>query len=85
MTKTLRSPGQLALVRELRQARERLGLSQAELAAELGCHQSFVARIESGQRRIDVPEFLILCRVLRADPNKIIGTVGGSIPEDAKI
>lgn len=28
------------------------------------CHQSFVARIESGQRRIDVPELVIIARAL---------------------
>jgi predicted transcriptional regulator len=38
--------------------RSEAGLTQAGLARKLGEHQSFVARLESGQRRIDVIEFL---------------------------
>lgn len=40
--------------------REAAGLTQTELAAKLGEYQSFVARLESGQRRVDVVEFLQL-------------------------
>jgi transcriptional regulator with XRE-family HTH domain len=40
------------------QLRERRGMSQAALAAELGHDQSFVSRIEHGQRRMTVAELL---------------------------
>lgn len=43
-------------------------MTQAELAARLGEYQSFVARLESGQRRVDVIEFLKLARILKFDP-----------------
>ena len=36
----------------------------AELAARLGQHQSFVARLESGQRRIDVVELVELAEAI---------------------
>ena len=85
MTKTLRSEGQVALVSALIQARKDAGLSQAELAARLCCHQSFVARIESGQRRIDVPELVILCRALGANPVEIVLTITDATPPDARI
>lgn len=85
MTKTLRSEGQVALVEALIQARKDAGLSQATLAERLRCHQSFVARIESGQRRIDVPELVILCRALRADPMDVLQVVAESTPVDARI
>ena len=48
------------------------GLTQAQLAKRLGVYQSFVARLESGQRRIDVVEFLALAEVLRFDPAKAV-------------
>ncbi len=85
MTKSLRSEGHIALINALVQARKDKGLSQAELAGILKCHQSFVARIESGQRRIDVPELVILARALGADVHVILKQVALSVPADARI
>ncbi len=48
----------------LRETRERLNLSQVELGKMLGKHQPFVARIESGQRRLDVVEFIHMMRIM---------------------
>jgi DNA-binding transcriptional regulator YiaG len=44
----------LALVGTLREARERSGLSQVELAARMGSSQSRVAKIEAGDRSVSV-------------------------------
>ena len=49
-------PNQLQVARKLRQARESLGLSQAEVAAQLKKTQSYVSRCETGQRRVDIFE-----------------------------
>lgn len=85
MTKTLRSDGQTALIVALVQARKDAGLSQALLAEKLNCHQSFIARIESGQRRIDVPELVVLCRAVEADPVEILQGVMEAVPQGARI
>lgn len=45
---------------ELRAARKQLGLTQAQLAAELGVHQSTYAKWEAGTFRIAHPEILKL-------------------------
>jgi predicted transcriptional regulator len=58
LEKTLGSARHRALVSLLIAKRSEAGLTQAGLARKLGEHQSFVARLESGQRRIDVIEFL---------------------------
>jgi ribosome-binding protein aMBF1 (putative translation factor) len=42
-------------------------MSQSDLAEALGEYQSFVARMESGQRRIDVIEYENLARILKFD------------------
>ena len=42
-------------------------MTQAALAARLGEYQSFVARLESGQRRVDMVEFLELSEILGFD------------------
>ena len=66
--KTLRSARHKLLVDFIVSQREAVGLTQTQLAEKLGEYQSFVARLESGQRRIDVVEFLELARMLKFDP-----------------
>ncbi|WP_349363740.1 MAG: helix-turn-helix transcriptional regulator [Roseitalea porphyridii] len=72
MAKTLGSERHKALIRLLIEAREKAGLTQTELAEKIGEYQSFVARLESGQRRVDVVEFLELAEVLGFDASSVI-------------
>jgi transcriptional regulator with XRE-family HTH domain len=44
------------------------GVTQRELARRLARAHSYVSRIEKGDRRLDVPEFIQWCEVLNADP-----------------
>ncbi|HEY0214429.1 MAG TPA: helix-turn-helix transcriptional regulator [Paenirhodobacter sp.] len=85
MTRTIRSPGQVALIEILIDARKSAGLTQAQFAEKLRCHQSFVARVESGQRRVDVAELVILCRALGVDPGEVSRQVAQAVPPDARI
>nr|WP_272210217.1 helix-turn-helix transcriptional regulator [Marinicella sp. W31]MDC2876082.1 helix-turn-helix transcriptional regulator [Marinicella sp. W31] len=68
MVKTLGSARHRALIAYLIEARERAGVTQTELAEKLGEYQSFIARLESGQRRVDVVEFLEFAEILGFDP-----------------
>ncbi|MBX5133294.1 transcriptional regulator [Rhizobium sp. L9] len=68
MAKTLGTERHKALIALLIEKREAAGLTQIELAEKLGEYQSFVARLESGQRRVDVIEFLELSEILGFDP-----------------
>ena len=54
------------------QARKRAGLTQQDMAAKLNRPQSFVSKVELGERRLDVIEFLELCRVMGADPYRLL-------------
>ncbi|WP_027246635.1 helix-turn-helix domain-containing protein [Phaeobacter inhibens] len=85
MAKTIRTNGQLALVRALVEARQNAGLSKQQLAAKLKRHQSFVARLESGERRIDVVEFTVLARVIGFDKNEVLSIVEAATEPDHKI
>lgn len=67
MSKTLGTSRHRALIAFLTQKRKDAGLSQSELAKALGEYQSFVARMESGQRRVDVIEYENLARILKFD------------------
>ncbi len=53
-------------------ARKGAGLTQQDLAKRLKKSQSFVARYEGGERRIDVVEFLTIARALGADPVQLL-------------
>ena len=57
------------------QKRKVAGLTQADVASRLGEYQSFVARVESGQRRVDVVEFLDLAELLGFDPAEAIAAL----------
>jgi len=72
VAKTLGSERHKALISLLIEAREKAGLTQTELAEKIGEYQSFVARLESGQRRVDVVEFLELAEVLGFDASSAI-------------
>ena len=85
MAKTIRTNGQLALVLALVDARQNAGLSQQQLAAKLFRPQSFVARLESGERRIDVVEFTVLARVIGFDKNEVLSIVEAATEPDHKI
>jgi transcriptional regulator with XRE-family HTH domain len=73
--KTLQSARHKALIELLIAKREEAGLTQTELAKKLGEYQSYVARLESGQRRVDVVEFIGLAQILKFDPSKVIKDV----------
>ena len=52
------------LLRLLREARERSGLTQVELAERLSQTQSYVSKIERGDRRLDVVQLRTILGVL---------------------
>ena len=52
-----------ALLQMLRAVREEAGLTQVELAAKLGQTQSFVSKIERGDRRLDIVQLRTVCQV----------------------
>jgi transcriptional regulator with XRE-family HTH domain len=56
-------------------ARLEKGLTQSDIAARLGKPQSFVSKYESGERRLDVIEFLEVCEALSANPQAILRKV----------
>lgn len=57
---------------ELREARLAAGLRQVDVARALGKPQSYVAKVERGERRVDLVETLNLCKVIGLDPNKLV-------------
>ena len=70
--KTVHSSEQAAFCALMVAARKQAGLTQHELARRLKRPQSFVAKYEGGERRIDVIEFVAIVRAIGADPVKLL-------------
>ncbi|MEQ8743968.1 helix-turn-helix domain-containing protein [Parasphingorhabdus sp.] len=56
--KSLRGEQHKTFVAELKRIRSEAGFTQAALAEKLGVPQSFVAKVEGLERRLDVVEFV---------------------------
>jgi|SRR5882724_9387985 len=68
MEKSIYTPEYAALRSELRDARESAGLTQRGLATRLRVPHSWVAKVESGERRIDLVEFYRFMSACGMDP-----------------
>lgn len=71
MPKSSQSEIYRRLTSALRDARASQGLTQAEVARRLDKPQSFVAKYEQGERRIDVAELIAIAKALDIDPLKL--------------
>lgn len=54
------------------QTRRNQGLTQKTVAFALKKPQSFVSKYESGERRLDVIEFIQVARALNSDPVQLL-------------
>lgn len=79
MAKSLHTPEYEFFRSLLITAREKAGLTQAEVSARLGRPQSFVAKYEGGERRLDVVEFIQVSAALDVDAQVILADVQARI------
>jgi transcriptional regulator with XRE-family HTH domain len=67
MTVSIHSAEYKRVLAKLIEIRRAAGMTQRDLAKILDRENSFVWRIETGKRRLDVVEFYWVCRALRRD------------------
>ena len=72
MTKSVHSERQQLIAKALADQRRAKGLSQADVAKAFGRHQPFIANIESGERRVDLVELLMIADVIGLDVHALI-------------
>jgi transcriptional regulator with XRE-family HTH domain len=72
LTKAIGSERHKTLIAFLVAKRKEAKLTQSDLAARLGESQSFVAHLESGQRRIAFVEFVELAEILGFDAAEVL-------------
>jgi len=77
MRKSVHTPEYAALREELSGARRVAGLSQRDLAARLKVPHSWIAKVESGERRIDLIEFCWFVSACGGDPVVAFAQIAG--------
>lgn len=68
-------------MRFLAELRAREGLSQADLAKQLGKPPSFVGKYETYERRLDIIEFLVVLKTLNASFKEFEDATAFELPE----
>lgn len=68
MDKSIWSDGNNALAELIKAKRREAGIKQSDVAKAFGQRQTWMSHLESGERRIDVIEFVKLAVVLNFDP-----------------
>ncbi len=69
---SIHSPEHIWLRNRLISRRKELHLSQRELAKEMGVIFSFIGKVETGDRRLDLIEFIKYCKVLDIDTKELL-------------
>jgi transcriptional regulator with XRE-family HTH domain len=64
MDKSIYTKEYAALLRLLRQAREKAGVTQVDLAERIQETQSYVSKVERGELRLDVVQLRTICEAL---------------------
>jgi len=75
VTKSTHTPEYQRLIAILTDARRKAGLTQQQVADRLGKPQSYVAKVEGAERRIDVVEFVALAKAMGQEPAALFQTV----------
>jgi transcriptional regulator with XRE-family HTH domain len=74
-TKSLRSTSHQAVITVIAATRREAGLTQDDLASKLRWHRSTIAKIEAGERRVDVSEFIKIAEALKIAPDLLFQRV----------
>ncbi|CAI1923240.1 helix-turn-helix domain-containing protein [Serratia plymuthica] len=64
------------VIKILRDARIEKGITQTKLAEALGRPQSFITKVENGERKLDVVEFAVMARLLGVGAGAVLGMIG---------
>jgi transcriptional regulator with XRE-family HTH domain len=78
--KSVHSEAQKAFCELMIEARSAAGLTQHDVAKKLRTTQSFVAKYEGGERRVDVVEFVTVARAIGADPIRLLRALMRQMP-----
>lgn len=75
MQKTIFNPTYRAMISELRKARIQKSLRQEDVAKRLGVSRNWVSKVERCEVRLDVLNYVRLCRALELCPREQLRTL----------
>jgi transcriptional regulator with XRE-family HTH domain len=79
MPRSIHTSDYARLRAELRRVRTDAGLSQHQLAAILRVPRTWITKVESGERRLDVIEFCWFVTACREDPTNVFGQISARV------
>jgi transcriptional regulator with XRE-family HTH domain len=84
MQKTIHSSEYAVLLNWLRRQRIDNGLTMRQLAEKMGIHHSWIGKVEQGERRLDIIEYLRICDALQLDPHEGLNIIQNDSPSRKK-
>ena len=85
MRRWVTSPAYRVVVDALVQARVRQGRTQRWLAERLSKPPSYVAKIEVGERRVDIVEVVAVARALGVDVPGLLVEIAAALPDELDV
>ena len=73
--KTIYHPAYVALIEHLTAIRKQRSLTQAQLAEQFGKPQSYVAKVEGCERKLDILELVEWCMALEISASECVREV----------
>jgi transcriptional regulator with XRE-family HTH domain len=81
MKKTIYTPEATKLTTWLKKQREAKGLTMREVGNVIGKPHSYVGKVETGERRLDVVEFVWYCKMMGFDANEGLNVIQAYVDE----
>ena len=78
--KSIHAPAYRALLVWLRESRQAQRLSMRDVGLRMGIPHTWVGKIETGERRLDVLEYINLCRAIGLKPAHGLALVETNLP-----
>lgn len=78
--KSIYSPAYRALLAWLRTSRIRQNLSMRDVGRKMGTTHTWIGKVETGERRLDITEYVRLCRTLGVAPAHGLALVEAAMP-----
>ena len=82
MTNSVHTTVYKELIQRFVAVRNAAGLTQQAVADQLGKHQSYVAKVEGLERRVEIVELLQLAKAIGFDPMPVLRTAWTAIRRD---
>jgi transcriptional regulator with XRE-family HTH domain len=84
MQKTIYSSEYAKLLYWLRQHRQEKQFTMRQLGKKMGIHHSWVGKVEQGERRLDIVEYLRICDALGIDPHEGLNIITKALSSSKK-